>query len=138
MAYNILIVDDSAVMRSIIGKTIRLSGIPISEIFQAENGLKAIEVLEENWIDIAFVDINMPVMDGETLINQIRENKDIANMPIVVVSTEASETRIASLMEKGAEFIHKPFAPEDLREKIFTLTGVNYGTSLETSGNFDF
>lgn len=138
MSFNILIVDDSAAMRSIISKTLRLSGLPLGEIHQAKNGVEALEVLEENWVDLALVDINMPVMDGETLINHVRENPDTEDLAIIVVSTESSETRIEKLLEKRVEFIHKPFTPETLREKICHLTGVEYGTSTVSSNNFDF
>ncbi|MEZ5427211.1 MAG: response regulator [Pyrinomonadaceae bacterium] len=138
MSFNILIVDDSAAMRSIIGKTLRLSGLPLGEVYQAKNGMEALEVLEENWVDLALVDINMPVMDGETLINRVRENPDIEDLAIIVVSTESSETRIEKLLEKSVEFIHKPFTPETLREKVFNLTGVEYGTSTVSSDDFDF
>jgi len=138
MVFNILIVDDSAAMRSIIQKTLRLSGLPLGELFQAANGLEGLKMLEENWIDLALVDINMPVMDGETMINQVRENPDTAELPIIVVSTESSEARIERLREKQVQFIHKPFAPEVLRETIFNLTGVENGTSTVSSGNFDF
>ncbi|HEX30388.1 TPA: response regulator, partial [Candidatus Poribacteria bacterium] len=65
MALNILVVDDSSVMRSIIIKTLHLCGLPLGEIYQAVNGLEGLQALEENWIDLALVDINMPVMDGE-------------------------------------------------------------------------
>ncbi len=138
MSFNILIVDDSAAMRSIISKTLRLSGLPLGEIHQAKNGVEALEVLEENWVDLALVDINMPVMDGETLINHVRENPDTEDLAIIVVSTESSETRIEKLLEKRVEFIHKPFTPETLREKVCHLTGVEYGTSTVSSNNFDF
>lgn len=138
MSFNILIVDDSAAMRAIIQKTLRLSGLPLGELFHARNGEEALQMLEENWIDLALVDINMPVMNGETMINRVRENPDTSDLPIVVVSTESSETRIAQLREKQVEFIHKPFAPEDLRQTIFTLTGVDYAASTVSSGNCDF
>ena len=138
MSFNILIVDDSQAMRSIIQKTLRLSGLPLGELYQAGNGAEALQMLEENWIDLALVDINMPVMDGETMINHIRENPDTVGLPIIVVSTESSETRIERLREKQVTFIHKPFAPEDLRETVFNLTGVEYGSSTVSSGDFDF
>ncbi len=138
MALNVLIVDDSAAMRSIIQKTLHLSGLDIENVYQAKNGLEALEKLEENWVDLALVDINMPVMDGETLINNVRENEDFAELPIIVVSTESSETRIALLREKNVEFIHKPFQPEMLREAVFQVTGVEHGTSIISSGDFDF
>jgi two-component system chemotaxis response regulator CheY len=135
---NVLIVDDSVAMRTIILKTLKISGLEIENVYQAKNGVEALEVLSENWIDLALVDINMPVMDGETLINHIREDPDLAELPIVVVSTESSEARIVQLRSKDVEFIHKPFAPEVLRETVYQLTGVEHGTSIVPSGDFDF
>jgi two-component system chemotaxis response regulator CheY len=61
MALNVLIVDDSAAMRSIIQKTLHLSGLEIENVYQAKNGQEALDLLEENWVDLALVDINMPV-----------------------------------------------------------------------------
>lgn len=138
MSLNVLIVDDSAAMRSIIQKTLQIGGLEIGNIYQAKNGEEALEMLEENWVDLALVDINMPVMDGETLINRIRENPDLAELPIVVVSTESSEARIVQLRAKDVQFIHKPFAPETLREIVYQITGVDNGTSTVQSGGFDF
>lgn len=138
MSLNVLIVDDSAAMRSIIQKTLHICGLEIGNVYQAKNGQEGLEMLEENWVDLALVDINMPVMDGETMINLVRENPDFAELAIVVVSTESSETRIAQLQQKDVKFIHKPFAPEILRETVYQLTGVENGTSTVSSGSFDF
>lgn len=138
MAFNILIVDDSAAMRSIISKTLHLSGLPLGEIHHAKNGAEGLEVLEGNWVDLALVDINMPVMDGETMIRHVRENPDTEDLAIIVVSTESSETRIEQLLEKNVEFIHKPFTPEILREKVCDLTGADYAASTIPGDNFDF
>lgn len=135
---NVLIVDDSVAMRTIILKTLKISGLEIENIYQAKNGQEALDVLAENWVDLALVDINMPVMDGEALINHVREDPDLADLPIVVISTESSETRIGQLRSKDVEFIHKPFAPEVLRETVYQLTGVENGTSTVPSGDFDF
>lgn len=138
MPLNVLIVDDSAAMRSIIQKTLHLSGLDIDKIFHASNGAEALELLDEHWVDLALVDINMPVMDGETMIRHVRDNPDYSDLPIVVVSTESSETRITELRAKEVEFIHKPFAPETLRETIYSVTGAENGTSAIPSGSFDF
>ncbi|MBN2171604.1 MAG: response regulator [Candidatus Krumholzibacteriota bacterium] len=124
MALNVLIVDDSSVMRAMIKKTLRLSGLPVGEICEAENGVAALERLEERWLDLALVDINMPVMNGIDLIEEIRRRPAIADLVIMVVSTESSETRIESLRRMGVDFVHKPFTPEDIKRKIENLTGV--------------
>lgn len=126
MAFNILVVDDSSVMRAIIIKTLRLSQLPLGEVYEASNGQDALKVLEENWIDLALVDINMPVMDGEEMIKRLRNNPATADLPVIIVSTEGSETRIGGLVQKGAGFVHKPFTPESLRGVILkTLGGLN-------------
>jgi two-component system chemotaxis response regulator CheY len=123
MAINILIVDDSGVMRSMIAKTIRLSGLELGEIHQAGNGREGLDVLNQNWIDLVIADINMPVMNGEEMIDRILENPDLRDIPIVVVSTEGSKTRVDRLQKKGIRFIHKPFTPEAIRDTVINLLG---------------
>jgi two-component system chemotaxis response regulator CheY len=123
MAFNILVVDDSSVMRAIIIKALRLSQLPLGEIYEATNGQEALKLLEGKWIDLALVDINMPVMDGEEMVKSLRQNPATADLPVLIVSTEGSETRIRGLMQKGAGFIHKPFTPESLRDAVFGILG---------------
>ncbi|MCL2701432.1 MAG: response regulator [Phycisphaerae bacterium] len=124
MAVNILVVDDSAVARSVIMKTLRLTDLAIGDILQAANGQEGLAVMETQWIDLLFVDINMPVMNGEDMITAVRANPAWANLPIVVISTEGSMTRIGSLMHQGVRFIHKPFTPESIRDVLTELMGV--------------
>jgi two-component system, chemotaxis family, chemotaxis protein CheY len=112
MAIRVLIVDDSSVMRAMILKTMRMSGLPLGEVFQAGNGQEGLAVLEENQIDLVMVDINMPVMNGEEMVERMMQNSHMSSIPKLVVSTEGSESRIARLREMGTHFIHKPFTPE--------------------------
>ena len=123
MGVNVLVVDDSGVMRSMIVKTLRLSGLKLGEIHQAANGQEGLDALNEHWIDLVIVDINMPVMNGEEMIDRMQENPEYQNLPVVVVSTEGSEIRVERLQEKGARFIHKPFSPEMIRDTIKDLLG---------------
>src|SRR4030042_3143036 len=123
MALNILVVDDSSVMRAMIIKTLRLSQLPLGEVLEAPNGQEALRVLDGKWIDLALVDINMPVMDGEEMIDRLRQNPVTEDLPIIIISTEGSETRKEVLMQKGAGFIHKPFTPETLRDTILKTLG---------------
>jgi two-component system chemotaxis response regulator CheY len=129
MPLNVLIVDDSAVMRSIILRTLRLSGLPVEEVLQAENGQEALDVLGNHWIDLALVDINMPVMNGIEMIDKVRQTSEISDLPIIVVSTESSTTRIEMLKDMGVGFVHKPFSAETLREAVIELTGVSLNES---------
>ena len=123
MALNILVVDDSEVMRTMIIKTLEICGLPINEIYQAADGAQALEKLNSSWIDMALVDINMPVMNGEEMIDRMRENSEYNDTPVVVVSTEGSEVRVGRLREKGARFIHKPFTPEMIRDTVKEVLG---------------
>jgi two-component system chemotaxis response regulator CheY len=123
MALDVLVVDDSAMMRAIIIKTLRLSKLALGKVFEAANGEEGLRVIDENMINVALVDINMPVMNGVEMIERLRQNPKTANLPIVVVSTESSEKRIQMVHSKGAGFIHKPFNPESIRETIQLIMG---------------
>ena len=123
MALNILVVDDSRVMRAIIIKTLRLSQADLGEVYEAGDGQEALKMLDDHWIDLALVDINMPVMDGGEMIERLRQNPATADLPVIIVSTEGSETRKEVLLQKGVGFVHKPFTPESLREAILRTLG---------------
>lgn len=125
MAINILVVDDSSVMRSMIIRTIQLCGLDISEIYEAGNGKEGLEMLDNKWIDLLFMDVNMPVMNGMEMLDKIREHPEMKDLPVLVVSTESNEGRIKTFDEKGAGFVHKPFTPELLKNKIETMLGLH-------------
>lgn len=124
MAFTILIVDDSAVVRAAISKSLGLSDAPISEIYKAADGKQALDLLKETKIDIVLTDINMPVMDGVTLVKNMREDETLSKIPIVVVSTEGSAERRDELTEMGVRgFIRKPFTPESLSDMVRSVIG---------------
>jgi two-component system, chemotaxis family, chemotaxis protein CheY len=124
MAYNILIVDDSGVTREILARTIRMSGMPLGEIFMAANGVEALKVLDEHWADMVFTDINMPVMDGLQLVSELQKRDQWEQLPVVVVSTEGSSTRVEELQKSGISgYIRKPFTPEQVAEMIQKVMG---------------
>lgn len=124
MSLNVLVVDDSAVARTMILRTLKLTELPLGETFQAANGQEGLAVLESQWVDLALVDINMPVMTGEEMITRLRANPALADLPIIVVSTEGSTTRIERLLGQKVMFVHKPFTPEAVRQAVMQLTGV--------------
>ena len=124
MAVNVLIVDDSAVMRTMVTRVLRLSGVPLAEVHEASNGEEGLRVVAERWVDLVLLDVNMPVMDGETMLRRLRAAPETAHLPVIVVSTESSATRVHALESLGVAFVHKPFAPEDLRATILRITNV--------------
>lgn len=124
MAFNVLIVDDSAVMRAMIARVVRLSGVPLGEFFEASNGAEGLAALQQHWVDLVLLDINMPVMNGEEMLRRLRAEPETASLPVIVVSTEGSEARVQALEAMHVAFVHKPFKPEALRETILRVTGV--------------
>ena len=124
MSLNVLIVDDSSVMRLIIKRALSMSGFEFGEMIEAANGQEGLDALAAHWVDFALVDINMPVMNGEEMIQRLRATPALANLPVIVVSTEGSLTRIERLEQQGVRFVHKPFTPEIIREIIKEITGI--------------
>jgi two-component system, chemotaxis family, chemotaxis protein CheY len=130
MPLTVLVVDDSSVMRTMVIRALRMSGLQLNEIHQAADGLQALEILGKHWVDLALVDLNMPNMNGIELIDRVRQTSEIADLPIIVISTESSTTRIEMLKQKGVNFVHKPFSAEALRAAIIESTGVSLNESL--------
>lgn len=118
MLPNILLVDDSSTMRQIVKTILSMSHMPVQNLYEACNGLEAYELLEKKSIQVVLLDLNMPVMNGEQLIEKVRGHKWGEKLPIVVLSTETSQTRILELQKYGVYFLQKPFHPKRLREFI--------------------
>ncbi len=135
MGINVLVVDDSAVMRTMILKTMAISGLPMGRTYQAGDGRQGLDILANHPVDLVIVDINMPVMNGEEMIDAMRERSDIKDVPIVIISTEGSQTRIERLKQKGAVFVHKPFPPEIIRDTVKSLLGLSGGGGGSDGGD---
>lgn len=122
MGYNILIADDSIIIRKMIAKILKISGLDIGEIYFAENGIQALNQLKAKWIDIVFADINMPEMNGIEMIEQMY-NEDLLNsIPVVIISTEHSRERIEALKAIGVKaYMRKPFIPEEFSSLVKKL-----------------
>jgi two-component system chemotaxis response regulator CheY len=116
---RVLIVDDSSTMRKIITRALRQAGFEIGEILEAENGQAGLERLAGATVGITLTDINMPVMDGLTFIENVRANAAWNAMPIIVITTEGAESLVKEAIKKGANnLIKKPFTPEQIKEKL--------------------
>ena len=129
MAYNVLIVDDSSIVRKVLMKTFSMTEIPVNTFYQAEHGLAALEILKDAWIDIIFLDINMPVMNGMEFIVELAKDPITAAIPVVVVSTEGSiERKDIFEKHKVKAYLRKPVSPELL---VSTITKIFEGISDE-------
>jgi two-component system chemotaxis response regulator CheY len=119
MSYRVLIVDDSSVVRTMVKKAIQMAGLDVEEVHEAANGLEALERLKSHWVDIVFTDLHMPVMNGMELVQSMARDGVLATTPVVVVSSDPSETRAEDLKRLGVRaYLKKPFRPEGFREVI--------------------
>lgn len=113
---RLLVVDDSAVTREMIRRTITATGLPIAAIDEAADGRAAIHSLARHGADVLITDLNMPGMGGVELVRAVRADPVLAKITVVVVSTDGSHARRAMMAELGvAGYLAKPFRPEHLR-----------------------
>lgn len=116
MGKTILIVDDSASMRQLISFTVKDAGY---EVISAASGGEALTKIAGRNIDMAITDLNMPEMDGITLIRQLRALQEFRFVPIVMLTTEAQDAKRQDGRAAGASgWIVKPFSPEKLLEVV--------------------
>ncbi|MCB0330020.1 MAG: response regulator [Bdellovibrionales bacterium] len=117
---KVLIVDDSSATRFMIRKMLKELGC---DVVEAENGKVALETLSSNKdVEVAFVDWNMPVMNGYELIQEVRKDAEYNNMKLMMVTTETEMTQVVKAIEAGAnEYLMKPFTKEMVVEKMALL-----------------
>ncbi|AQT66888.1 putative chemotaxis protein CheY [Anaerohalosphaera lusitana] len=122
MAKSLLLVDDSATMRKIILRTLRMAGLDIDNFEEAGDGNEALEKLNAQPADIMLCDINMPGMGGLELVKKVREMDSCNDTKIVMISTESSDDLIESVMADGANgYVTKPFTPESIQKALSPL-----------------
>ncbi|MGC2401946.1 MAG: response regulator [Acidobacteriaceae bacterium] len=109
---KVLIVDDSASMRQMVGFTLKEGGF---EVIEAEHGQDALDKLKGITVDLVITDLNMPVMDGITLIENLRKQPAMKTKPILMLTTEGLANKKEQGKAAGATgWIVKPFDPEKL------------------------
>lgn len=122
MGKSLMIVDDSATMRKIVMRTVRMSGLNFDKTEEAGNGAEALEKLQSSPVDVMLCDINMPEMSGKELVEKVRQMSSCDSTKIIMVSTESSDQMIKDLMSIGANgYITKPFTPEKFSQELSPL-----------------
>jgi len=116
---DILIVDNSLVIRKVIGKLIEETELKGSTVHQAENGKEALACLENHNPSIIFLDINMPEMNGFEFLESFKEDKRFEETSVIIVSTEGDPERDKQLAEMGiAGKLVKPIKPAMFKELV--------------------
>jgi len=131
MGLKVLIVDDSAVMRAMVKKTLAAAGFAVLEALEAGDGRKALEILNREKVDVVLCDLHMPEMNGLELLQAL---KDAGKAPpcFILVTTEGRKDRLRQAMALGARgYVIKPFQPERLRKILSLFLGEPDGPGLE-------
>ncbi len=103
MAYNVLIVDDSATMRALIRKVLMISGFDVGEYFEGGNGQEALKILQKNWVDLIISDLHMPEMDGAAFLQVLRSNNLWRSIPVVLITTESRPDVLNPVLHRGVQ-----------------------------------
>ncbi len=121
MAKKIMTVDDSSSMRQMVGMTLKGAGY---QVVEAEHGQDALDKLAKTPVDMLIIDLNMPVMDGITLIKNLRGMPQYKFTPLIMLTTESQASRKAEGKSAGATgWIVKPFKPPQLLGVIKKVLG---------------
>jgi two-component system chemotaxis response regulator CheY len=116
---RILIVDDSAMMRALIKRVIRLTQLPVAEVVEAANGAEALRILETQEVNLLLTDVNMPGMNGVELLREIARQGRWPDLVRVIISTDGSPTRRDEAADLDVRcYLEKPFSPEVLRDVL--------------------
>jgi two-component system, chemotaxis family, chemotaxis protein CheY len=117
-----LIIDDSAVMRKIVERSLRQAGVNLTQVLEAGNGAEALGVLQEKQVDLILCDINMPIMDGLEFVKQLSGLESAKGVPVVMITTEGSESHVVQALSCGARgYIRKPFTAEQVKEHVIPV-----------------
>ena len=116
---KILAVDDSASMRQMVSFTLKKAGFDVTE---AKDGQEALEIAKSSQFDVVISDVNMPIMDGITLVQNLRTLTQFKFTPILMLTTESGTDKKTEGKAAGATgWIVKPFNPEQLLAVIKRL-----------------
>lgn len=114
MSAKVLIVDDESVTRRIVAYTLQKIGI---ESVDAVDGMDALSRAENEYFDLAIVDINLPNMDGFEVTRRLKQLD--ASLPVVIFTARNEQSDELRAMEVGAVgFLYKPFSTQELRELV--------------------
>ncbi|MBT4519273.1 MAG: response regulator [Halieaceae bacterium] len=119
MSKRILIVDDSGSVRSVLGIALKGAGY---EVVTAEDGVDALSKLDGQRFHLIISDVNMPNMDGITLVKEVKKLASYKFTPICMLTTEAGEAKMQEGRAAGAKaWIVKPFQPPKLLDAVSKL-----------------
>jgi two-component system chemotaxis response regulator CheY len=122
MPLDVLIVDDSAVIRKILHSVLVQAQLPLGKVHEAKDGREALQMLLAEPVGLIFTDISMPNMDGIELLSALKAMDAYKSIPVLMITAEGSEEKVMRALELGAAgYVRKPFTREQIKEKLVGL-----------------
>jgi len=119
---NLLIVDDSTAIRKILLRVLNQTGLPLGQVLEAGDGKQALDLIQDHEVSLILSDINMPNMDGLEMLGKLKSDESLKNVPVIMVSTEGSQTKVLEAVQLGAAgYVRKPFTPDQIKDKLIGL-----------------
>ncbi len=113
---KIMVVDDEPDIVRLVAFSLKRHGF---EVIEANDGLSALSIAEDEQPDLILMDVMMPVMNGYDASRKLKENPRTSQIPIVMLSAKGQQTEIAAGLDSGAvKYICKPFTPSDLVAQV--------------------
>lgn len=126
MVKKVIIADDSATARMIIKRCLEIAGFFDVEVIEANDGQEALNLAKENQADLLITDLNMPNMDGRTLLKHVKASPRLNPMPVLVISSACNEALENELVELGAlAVVNKPITPTSVSEALQNINDEN-------------
>ena len=136
MGLKILTVDDSKTIRMIVKKAFRPYDC---QIFEGENGVEGLALASKEKPDLIVLDITMPVMNGAEMLAKMKEEPDLKDIPVIMLTAEAGKDNVMKIVQLGVkDYMVKPFKGEQLIErvtKIMPLSEKKADAPKEEGGN---
>lgn len=119
---RIVIADDSGTARMMICRCLEIIGLADAEFAEAENGKEGLKLVKQEPADLLISDLNMPVMDGESLLRWVKASPKLVDLPVLIITSAGNQAKMDKLLEMGAfGVLNKPINPAMLSEALAPL-----------------
>jgi CheY-like chemotaxis protein len=135
MTLKILSVDDSRTIRMIVSKAFKSYDC---ELFEAENGLEGLDLTTKEKPDLIILDITMPVMTGIEMLSKLKQDSDLKQIPVIMLTAESGKDHVMQIVKMGVtDYIVKPFKAEQLIERAKSILSLKQrlDTNEENQGD---
>ncbi|MGH9467394.1 MAG: response regulator [Terriglobales bacterium] len=119
MSKTVLIADGSPTMRRVVERCLRLAGLEPQQVVEAGDGNEALRLIEVAHPDLVLTETRLEGMDGLELLRQLRQREETRDLPVVFISSHATEAQVQEALQLGAQgYIRKPFTADQIKDYV--------------------